>query len=474
MAVTLTYEPLLSRVKIVATGLGISPVAIVERSVDQVRWTTVRGGSAAPVVGTQLPAPLYDYEFTFGVLNYYRVTPVPAGLHVPAATTGNAFTPDTAVLDIVGDITLTIDFSMDDWTPTVPVVVGGKWTTTTSLSYAMFIDAAGRPGLWWTTNGSSALFAVANAALPVVNGQRAAVRVAFDVNNGAGGNTATFSYSLDGGAVYTQLGTPIVTAGVTSIFSGSASLTVGSSTAYLWSGVVYALEVRSGIAGAGTVVANPQFTAQGYLASSFVDTAGRTWTVNVPAGIQTGQTSSVTPGGVAACGNEVWLKSIARPFLNRTADVINQDAIKITRPARVGVFDVVGRSNPVTVSDVRKSRRWTMTVRTETVVDAEGMDLLLASGDVLLIQTPPNSSTPAGYVAIGDAERSAHPLRPNRVTWTLPCVEVAAPGPDVVGTAVTWQTVIDAYATWADVMAAHATWASLLTLIGSPTEVLIP
>lgn len=73
----LTYDSALSRVRVsltaVRTAIGADDTAVVQRSLDQVRWTTVRGGSSVSVTATALP--LDDYEFAPDVLNYYRVVP---------------------------------------------------------------------------------------------------------------------------------------------------------------------------------------------------------------------------------------------------------------------------------------------------------------------------------------------------------------------------------------------------------------
>lgn len=184
--------------------------------------------------------------------------------------------------------------------------------------------------------------------------------------------------------------------------------------------------------------------------------------------VQTNQeTSSVTPtlGGV-------WIKSVARPFLNRQVTVVDHSAIE--RRGRAGVFDVVGRSYPVAVSDVRGSRRWELEVLTETTTEAEDFDLLLASGDVLLIHVPADVDVPGGYVTVGDTNERRTSRKSIRRVFSLACIEVAAPGPDVVGATSNWQTVLTAYPTWQDVLNAHPTWNDLLELIGSPTDVIVP
>jgi hypothetical protein len=72
-----SYDAALFRVLLsmtsVRTVLGHDTTALVERSADQVTWTTVRGGTAVPVNASALPVS--DYEFDPEVPNYYRVTP---------------------------------------------------------------------------------------------------------------------------------------------------------------------------------------------------------------------------------------------------------------------------------------------------------------------------------------------------------------------------------------------------------------
>ena len=175
--------------------------------------------------------------------------------------------------------------------------------------------------------------------------------------------------------------------------------------------------------------------------------------------------------------DDVWLKSIGRPFLNQRVNCV-LNPTPIVRRARNGIFPIVGRSYPVAITDLRGSREVTAQVVTRTTDEREGMDLLLASGDPIYVQTPLAYPLPTMYAVIGDTAE-ARPVR-NRLCdadwrlWDLPLTEVVAPGPDVVGSTSTWQTVVNTYATWADVLAAHSTWASVLELVGDGSEVIVP
>lgn len=181
-----------------------------------------------------------------------------------------------------------------------------------------------------------------------------------------------------------------------------------------------------------------------------------------------GFAGSITPD----LAGRAWLKSIARPFLNRAVTVL--DYSDIERPARGGLFVVPGRTAPVAVTGVRGSRRWTLEVLTDTAGTARDVDLLLASGDILLVQAPAGTDVPAGYVQVGDTRQRRTSRLGVRRIFELPCTEVAAPTADVVGATATCQTVLDAYATCAALLAAHPTCLSVMELIGDPTEVIVP
>lgn len=185
-------------------------------------------------------------------------------------------------------------------------------------------------------------------------------------------------------------------------------------------------------------------------------------------GAELGQhTSAITPD----LAGMPWLKVIARPFLNRP--VIVGDYSELSRPARAGVFDVVGRSFPVVVSDVRSSARFELQLVTETDEGRRELALALAGGETVYLQVPADSDVPAGYLHVGDATEARPSRRSERRIFTLAVTEVAAPAADVVGAVSTWQTVLNTYSNWSDVIAAHATWADLLELIGNPEDVIV-
>lgn len=103
-----------------------------------------------------------------------------------------------------------------------------------------------------------------------------ALRVTWDPSTG----TTTWYYSDSLAGTWTQVGAPVVS-GATSLRTTTGQVTVGGDAVDAFGhsgppGRVYGFELRNGIG--GTVVANPDWTAQALGAASFVDAAGRTWT----------------------------------------------------------------------------------------------------------------------------------------------------------------------------------------------------
>lgn len=169
-----------------------------------------------------------------------------------------------------------------------------------------------------------------------------------------------------------------------------------------------------------------------------------------------------------------WIKSVARPYLNRGVTV--QDYTAPTRKSRAGRFDVLGRSHPIMVSEVHAGREWTLSLLTRDLAEAHALELLLASGDTLYVQVPPGFDIPAGYVGVGDVvrERVSRPLSDDKRIFPVPLTEAAAPGPDVVGYTATWEGLLAEFGTWTDVLAAFPTWADVLEFVTDPETVIVP
>jgi hypothetical protein len=206
-------------------------------------------------------------------------------LYLPSGSTQRAIGTDTAALDIVGDLDVRADLTPTAWGGTTSLsgwVVMGKWAGSTQHSWYMVMQDNGKPALFWSTNGLTSTGSGADVPVPFAPGQRGALRITLDVNNGLGGWTTTFYTAPTIAGPWTQLGTPdITTSGTTSIFSSTANLEVGNISAIDREAMAreyHAIEVRDGIG--GSVVANPDFSALASGTNVWSDAAGRSWQAN--------------------------------------------------------------------------------------------------------------------------------------------------------------------------------------------------
>lgn len=240
--------------------------------------------------------PLSQY---FGLLprnTQFRVTAGAGDNYLKAVWTDdttitNVSTADKAVLDVTGDIDVRCEVQPYSWRPPYDMVMMSKYQVTSNQrSWAFYLNNDGHLSFIWSTDGTAAnrITAKSTAVIPFASG-RLAVRVTLDVNNGASGNTATFYTATAVGGTYTQLGSPVVTAGVTSIFSSSADLVAAggaddlqvaltNSTAF--GGRFFKGELWNGL-GSTTRVANMDATSRSVGDTTWSDglATPNTWTI---------------------------------------------------------------------------------------------------------------------------------------------------------------------------------------------------
>lgn len=227
------------------------------------------------------------------------------GLTLSGAEADFVSTPDTSSLDITGDIDVRIDIQTAQWPSQDPVGLARKYGTTgNQRSWAWWITDGGIIHFRWSSNGTSTagfLFEAVSTvpAVPGVDG-RLALRFTLDVDNGASGFTCTFYTAPTLAGTWTQLGSTLIGSPVTSIFASTAVVEVGRTTAANLAGFttapfrgrVFGMEIRQGIT--GTVRANPAFDTREPEATSWADSAGRTWTLQGRA--------AITDPSIRSCG----------------------------------------------------------------------------------------------------------------------------------------------------------------------------
>jgi hypothetical protein len=216
-------------------------------------------------------------------------------LVLPGAVSSYASTPDAAALDITGDIEIRAEVQRSSWSDidAAGEVLASKFVTTgNQRSYLLRLNPTGTLEFFWSTTGADSPGAISSEPMPLLTGGRAAVRVTRDATTG----DVTFSYSDSIDGTYTQLGAA-QTSTPSAIFASTSPLQVGAGGGITgpWDGVIFAARVYDGIA--GTVVANPDFTAQAIGAGTFTDSAGRVWSVTAGARIEPGDPFDILVAG---------------------------------------------------------------------------------------------------------------------------------------------------------------------------------
>lgn len=196
------------------------------------------------------------------------------------------FVNPTAALDVTGDFDLRVDISSDEWAMKQTIAQRAVESTNSRDWTLQLLDR--RLSFMWFPAGTwaSRIYRQSTAPLQAYTGQRLALRVTLDVNNGSGGHEVRF---YTGRTVNDEewelLGDPLVGAGTTSLYTGNAYMELGGGFEYDWDpntsavyplqGRAYALQLRAGINGTPRVNMKTSQAQPG--ASTFVDATGVTW-----------------------------------------------------------------------------------------------------------------------------------------------------------------------------------------------------
>jgi hypothetical protein len=187
------------------------------------------------------------------------------------------------------------------------------------------------------------------------------------------------------------------------------------------------------------------------------------------------ETASITP----SLAGRVWLKSIRHPDRNRVVTVADYGDIE--HAMRSGIFPVEGRALPTGVEELAGGRDHVLVLATDNKQDEDHLAVTIRLGGVFFIHVPTvpgpgiegNTLLPGSmYVMfgrpvkrrLGGVSRVHHHI--------LPLVEVAAPGPDVVGTTITVAGLLELHGSIEALWAAYPTIRDLWAEIGSGESLL--
>lgn len=320
--------PLPVAVEISLDGTTWTDVTGDVRASDQIQITRGRSDWGQQVDAGQCRLTLDNRSGNYSPRNpegdYYgkigRNTPIrvsvntgDVALDLPGDTGDYASTPDASALDITGDIDIRVDATLPNWIqPDYPSAGSTSFPRTVlvgkhaegEISWA-FYTSGGKLLFEYSADGSATTWIRADSDLPLNTTGRLAVRFTMDVDSANNQYTAKFWWAetIDGPWTESDSGT---LTGTPSIFSGTAPLRIGDAAAdndewHPALGRVHAVELRSGVD--GTVVANPDFTAQTVGTTSFTDSAGCTWTLGGNAEITNRKTRFV---GEVSSWNTRW------------------------------------------------------------------------------------------------------------------------------------------------------------------------
>lgn len=198
---------------------------------------------------------------------------------------GALFVNDTAALDVAGDFDLRLDVALEDWSESQMLAL--RYVLPSDNCWALEI-INGILTFLWSPDGTFASRHVveATAAVRGYHGQRMALRVTLDINNGAGGHEVRFytGRTVDD-AEWHLLGDPVTGTGTTGVFQGTAYMELGAGFSFnalpsggllnRMRGKAYALQLRGGIGGAVKVDMSTRAAVPG--GTTFVDATGLTW-----------------------------------------------------------------------------------------------------------------------------------------------------------------------------------------------------
>lgn len=199
-------------------------------------------------------------------------------VYLPGVANNSLSAPDSAALDITGDIDLRCELAADDWTPAATSGLLGKWDGGTT-SYLLWVNTAGTLSLFWVDSGGTTRSATSTVATGFTDGARKWVRGTLDVDNGAAGRDIRF-FTSDDGVTWTQLGTTVTQAGTTSIRAGTALMKVGEVSGTRMAGKFYRAQVLSGIGGTVVFDANMSVLTSG-TQTTFTESSSNAATVTV-------------------------------------------------------------------------------------------------------------------------------------------------------------------------------------------------
>lgn len=476
LTISATYNDDFGRVQVSFTGASTdADYAKVEHSLDQINWTTIRGGDKVSVSGGAGHVDHYD-GYTFGVPNYYRVSAVdsadPGVFGTGSFATGNNATLNPALpagsIPVGAKLLLFVTHA----NPAASITTPTGWTrlsgggSNAAIFYRDYAAGVTAPSVAFTGGAagdscSAQIRAFTNATDPVhvaFQTNASAQNVAYPTSTVPSGLQALGIMHLWKASVFT--GVTGVPAQYVLAAAGGGNNTAGSNDE---SQLHYYTTPNPGTITTGTItytggVADVSKVRIAYVAQRpFTDQAVAPYTPTLP----------------NKNNRPYWLMNPSRPGQNIRVEITGFS--EINQGGRTGIFEIVGRSAPVIISDIMESESFEFTIDAETKAEAKEIAARIALGDPMYLLVPdPNSDMDTLYFTATAMKRS---LDAPGGSWsiTVTARQVSQPAPAVYGSTYIWNDVVTDYVSWTSLLAdpQNTTWANVVDRI-SDDVIIVP
>lgn len=452
LSVTLAYNDDFGRIQIAFTGAASdADYARVEQSLDQITWTTIRGGDKVPVSGGSGHVDHYD-GYVFGVTNYYRVTAI-----------------DSALIDVTVAGTYTTGNNTSLVPPLPAGVAAGNMmvltvthqntaaTITTPTGWTLVPSGAGHMATFWRvfqvgvtaptvafTGGSAGQSC--SATIRAFSNAQAPVHAAIQTNTSA--QDVAYPGSAQPtlrNAVWLLHEWKQATGSGVSLPPSFADPWGGFNTAgasaesqIIWRSLA-ATDLRTVVAFSsawtGGVAAVSKARLMYMKPRDFTDQA----------------TNSLTPVLPNRNVKPYWLMNPQRPGQNVRVELTNVS--EYTQAGKTGIFEILGRSVPVVVTDTMQSEEFTFDIDAATKTESKETAARLALGETMyLLSGDPANDVDTVYVSVLSFTRK---LDAFRSSWTISVQGrvTGSPAPAVYGATYVWTDVVSDYASWTTLLA---------------------
>jgi hypothetical protein len=172
---------------------------------------------------------------------------------------------------------------------------------------------------------------------------------------------------------------------------------------------------------------------------------------------------------------EAHIVAVGRPNYNLA--VLPEAVPETTRRARGELAQIIGRRNPVALTDVRAGLEASLTLLTVNDDESDALEEVLVEAQILFMQLP-GSRFGARYVLVGDVTETPYTgIRgaDEGAVWSLDLTEVDRPGGDVSGDPlVDYQLLVDAVQSFGALLLAADTYLELRAGVGLDPDVAVP